>query len=289
MALTKVGVTDTPGYGAISNGQTFDIFFEADDPIGGFHENDFLYVAFGAGQDVTGGNPGITLPAGWDGDETGHYWSVGYTNHPYIFQAYHFVTGAEAGEATIQLTVTVDDVGGVGAWYAPCGIAVRGGVSISAQAAAWAEEEAGPSGFSSPETLSLLGSSGYPVGTAGTLVFYVATTGGGTTDFTGSYAWSDVTELDDEVLTNYFGGTRDAHYSVAYALITDDVIPATDVTRTVSPTGSSFKAAWTFITLDGPGAGEETSVARYEVVSRRLTMKDLPYEVTRRMFDGTGA
>lgn len=283
MALTKVGVTNTPVQGAISNGQTFDIEFAADTT---FQENDFLYVAFGAGQDVTGGNPGITLPAGWGGDEAGHYWAVGYTNHPYIFQAYHFVTAGEAGSATITCTVTVDDIGGVGAYYVPCGIAVRGGDSINSQAAAWAEEEAGASGTTSPQTLSLVGSTGYPVGTAGTLVFYVATTGGGTTDLSGSYAWSnaDVHELDDRAVNNYFGGTRDMHFSVAYALVTDDVIPATDVTRTFSPNGTSFKAAWTFITLDGTPP-TPTLGARYEITTRRVNAKQLPYEVTRRMLE----
>lgn len=305
MALSKVGTSPAViAYGKAA-GDTITVTFTADTT---FAEDDLLIFFLSTGAKSAGSTythlPGTgTVNTATTGAGTTHVgtWQEGqvfFQNTPYWGLVYHFVDASEAGSASISFTVTlgtVDTVGGSTGWmFAQGGVAVRGATSVNTIYVP----------ADNTDTDNVLGTSGaspqtpgpwpsvapYYSPSAGTLLLYGTCENGLATAATAmSVAFTGPTEIDDDFSANLMPTNVDVWLASAYELLgPSDNYPADNITFTwTASAGNLLSYAWrAIISLDAAAPATPTLGPRYEIISRRISMRDLPYEVTRRMFGG---
>lgn len=302
MALSKVGASAVVSGSLKSVNDTFTVTFT---PDSAWSTNDLLFCMIGLGavtaaSSISADKSSFSVSAGWHEFPTvGYdYYAPGYSSHMNFFPAYHFVTAGEAGAGTITLTVTIDDLStlnGNGIYVVPAGVAVRGADTINALYASPDSNDvdlgAISAGSSSGHAATWNAATGYTgTSTAGTLVYYLASTGGKTSVTADSGAWTGPTELSDTFLQDWVetgASDLDTWVSAAYELLAagDDNLPADSVTETFTGTTHTFRAARMLLVLDATPLVYETAPPPYQLTSRRVNIRELPHEVTSPMFD----
>ena len=294
MALTVIGDSAVVSAFQIAQGAYIDIDFA---PLTTFAENDVLVVAVSGGAaDASSAfdavSPGdLTFTSGWASD------GVFSQNSPYWWILSHKVTAGEAGAGHITCRVTLASVGAVagtdpGYLFAAGGVGVRGSDGTPTHTYV-------PTDSSDTDNVAFLGGSSSPIsgtwpvttpywtGTAGTLLYYVSARRLSTTT-AASATWTGPTENAD-----FFGqdqvetGANDADFffTSGYELLEGEDWP--DDTLDVSYTGTkpTEYAARAVYVFDAIVVVYDTPPPPYQVTSRRVTTRELPHEVTSRMFD----
>lgn len=263
MSLSIVGSSDANFQANKFVGQSASISFL---PTSTWEVGDYVFAFIGvfAATAGTSSQPilpgGISLTAGWSTDFGNQYFQQGFSRHPYWFPVGKFVD--TAGFHLESCTVTFNDFDGIdgfGVYLVAQGIGVRGGgggISYAYVPLDNSDTDNVADGFGgSPQTVSFPSAPGWPSGTGGSLLFYVASAGGSGTTTADSYAWSGATEIGEQFQQNWVeSGVNDVDtgWSSAYTLLGPGVttLPADSVTATYSAGGTVFhRAMRTLITF----------------------------------------
>jgi hypothetical protein len=304
MALSKVGTSaNVQAYGK-SAGGTISVVFTADST---FAENDFLVFFLSTGAKSAGSTYTHLPGTGTVNTATspGGTWTVGtwqnsevfFQNSPYWGAVYYFVTGADAGSATITVTVTLGTVSSVGAgtgWmFAQGGVAVRGAASLSNRFVPPDNTDTDnvvETAGASPQTATWPSVAAYYAPTAGTLLLYGTSPDGFATAATASSTvWTGPTEIDDDFSLNLMPTNVDMWQSSAYELLsTSAAYPADHFVQTWAGGASQFTFGFRGIfSLNGAVSVSPDYLYPYE--RRHLSVKALPYHLTTGITDGVDA
>ncbi|HXJ67112.1 MAG TPA: hypothetical protein VNN79_25445 [Actinomycetota bacterium] len=317
MALTKVGTSAAASAFHIGAGGTVTVTFTADST---FAEGDFLLVcilggAIDANQAYNTAPTDITPEADWYYFlDQGPLAQTSFSN-AYATPFHHIVSADEAGESslaygfTLATVSTVDGIGTPGGVAAVGWLAAMGGVAVrGSEGPCSVKLEYVPNDNSDSDFVmfKLADANPFPAVTpydtdwwsdsGGSILMYgdcissktSFTAPAANVTFTGPTELSDAAYYDAQES----GATDwDLWAASAYRLLAADADWPADVVQRPSsghePTG---EYAWRLlVVLDSvPGIPPEPSVAwppPYEPISRKVTVKELPHEVSSRMFD----